>query len=131
MSAKKFYVILLLFTAVFGALAGYLHDSGKAFQDVSALLLYATVGYFFILTAVTFFLSQQNLSRSNTMFHTATLGSITIRMFLSLIFLVVYMVMNKPVDVSFVVFFAILYLFFNVFEISVLVLNLRPFSGKE
>ena len=65
------------------------------------------------------------VSTSNSQFFTGVMGSIGLRMLLSLIFLAIYLMVSEIKATEFIVYYLILYLLYTIFEISQLVSKLR------
>ncbi len=87
--------------------------------------------FFVLLTAVVHALISPTLKSNNTQFVTLFMTTQGLRMFLSLGFLLLYFVFVIKKEVSFVIYFLLLYLSFTGFEIYLLLSNLRADLKKE
>lgn len=88
--------------------------------------VWISVAFYYLLTLGLFSLSVMGLKSSNRTFSTAVFGSMTIRFIFCILFLVIYLIINKEKNVSFIVTYLLLYLFYTIFEIFQLVRKLRP-----
>jgi len=86
----------------------------------SALVFYYLVGLVIGLRT-----QKAVVSTSNSQFFTGVMGSIGLRMLLSLIFLAIYLMVSEIKATEFIVYYLILYLLYTIFEISQLVSKLR------
>lgn len=77
---------------------------------------------------MTYFLTSREVNakdKSNSRFVSSSMGIMGIRMFLCVIFVMVYWLVAGKRDYMFIVYFFILYLFFTMFEIVYLIYKLR------
>lgn len=96
------------------------------------LLSYAGLLFFYLLTLFTFYITAYGLKRDNKTFIKTFYGSVALRFFLSIAFLVIYLIFSTNKDLFFVGSFALLYFLFTIFEIYSLMVNLRPdFKNKQ
>ena len=94
--------------------------------NASDVLVLGTISFHVLLNLLVHNVSAAGVSNeSNVKFNNQISIGIIIRMFCSLIFIVVYMLVSKQIDVAYVCFHLILYLFFIIFEIYFLLVNLR------
>jgi len=109
--------------------------SGVVALALQGVLMYTTwlepniwgaFAFFVILTLVIFAISTRALKMNVKNSMTLIFGAMFFRLFLSLIFLIGYLVISGKKDIPFAVGFMALYLLFQVFEIYHLVANLRP-----
>lgn len=122
---KKFLLSLILLTVSLMLVAVAFAYFTSLFNS-SIQLLVGTVFFKAVIALMTYFISNKgNTSDSNIRFQTSVMGSMGMRMALSLIFLIFYFLMISTVDIAYIIFYLILYLFFIMFEIYHLVINLR------
>lgn len=81
--------------------------------------------FFFLLTLVLYKLVDRSLNAKQSTFSTALFGGMLIRFLFSIFFLVIYLIINKEKNLSFILTFLFLYLLFTIFEIVHLVRKLR------
>lgn len=115
---------LLLMTAVIVGAIYFLEMVWPDYQP--GYFVWISVVFYFFLTVGLFSLSMMGLKRNNRTFSTAVFGSMTIRFIFCILFLVIYLIINKEKNVAFIVTYLILYLFYTIFEIFQLVRKLRP-----
>lgn len=88
--------------------------------------VWIALAFYFLLTLGLYSLSLMGLQRNNRTFSTAVFGSMTIRFIFCILFLVIYLIINKEKNIPFIITYLILYLFYTIFEIFQLVRKLRP-----
>lgn len=127
MSFKFIRNLLLISTIVF--VITYLLFSFIGTDE--QLWFLGTIGFFTLMGLVIGQISQKSVTASNAAFFRGVMGSIGLRMFLSLIFLAIYLVVSELKSTEFIVYFLILYLLYTIFEIYQLVSKLRAEKKDE
>ncbi len=89
-------------------------------------LVWPALFYFFLLTLVTYKITQSGLPKDNKTFITRTYSAIGIRFIFSIFPLFIYLIFSPERQLSFAVVYLFLYFFYTAFEIYFLVVNLRP-----
>ena len=79
----------------------------------------------FILTGLIHYMSVNALDKGNNAFNTAVMGSIGLKLFLSVAFIIFYLLYDRSNSIWFGINFILLYLFYTAFEIYSLLRNLR------
>ena len=119
-------VIVTIALAVCTATFLYFSQAKEQFWFWAALLFY------FIAGLVIGIRTQKAVtSESNSQFFTGVMGGTGIRMFLSLLFMGIYLITSSLKSKQVVIYFLFLYLFFTIFEIYQLVRKLRPEKESE
>jgi len=127
MNLKKFVYRILIFSIIVMAVAFLLFSTvlNKFYLPVFPFLIL----YFVIVTigvhAVLLKAGNQRPARFSTFY----MGSITSKLFLHIIFLVVYILADKKGAVYFLIFFFILYLCYTIFETYSLLNDFKDKSG--
>jgi hypothetical protein len=88
--------------------------------------IWIAVAFFYLLTLVLYSMAMMGLKRSQKTFIVSVLGSMTLRFIFSILFLVIYLIINPEKNKAFIISFLFLYLFYTIFEIIQLVRKLRP-----
>lgn len=119
---RNFYLILLIIT-VFVGVSFYIIEK----QNITQI---GNIGWFVILfyTFLTIIFTNMTLKsgkKSNSRFITSIMGLTGLRMFLCIIFIVIFRFTQGKTDLDFIFYFFILYLFYTVFEIKYLLYKLR------
>lgn len=119
---RNFYLILLIIT-VFVGVSFYVIEK----QDITQI---GNIGWFAILfynflTIIFTNMALKSGNKSNSRFVTSIMGLTGLRMFLCIIFIVIYRFTQGKTDLDFIFYFFILYLFYTVFEIKYLLYKLR------
>lgn len=121
MSKPRFFPALLILTLVMGVVLVIAQQ-----QVAITNLAWAALVYFFLLTLVLYKIAYSALPKDNKTFLTRIYSVIGLRFLFSLFPLLIYLLFaNKP-ELSFAVFYLLLYFFYTAFEIYFLVVNLRP-----
>ena len=124
MSLKKFIIRILIFSIIISIVAFLLFSTiiSKFYLPIFPFLLsffvLTTIGIHAILTHA----GGQRPARFSTFY----MGSITSKLFLYVIFLVVYVLLDKQNAPNFLITFFILYLCFTVFETYSLLNDFNP-----
>lgn len=124
MSLARFTVSYLLYCVV---LAGIAYLLPIIFPDTRILTGKFWLVYFFFagITYVAYFCADLGLKRNPEVGIMAIMGSIAVKMFFSLAFVLIYSLNAKEKGMNFVLNFFSLYLLFSFFEIYSLLRNLR------
>lgn len=125
---KSFTVQLVLITLLIAGAAWLLLQYLPAFKP--GVYIWYTIGFFFTLTYSLYHLALMGLNKSQRTFSTAVFGSMTLRFIFSLLFLIICLIISKEKNISFIVSFLLLYLFYTIFEIVHLVRKLRAEKSK-
>jgi hypothetical protein len=124
MKKTNFIPSLLTLTALQGVLLFCFQ------QFVTSILLsnlaWLALIYFFLLTLVTYKITQSGLPKDNKTFITRTYSAIGIRFVFSIFPLFIYLIFSPERQLSFAVVYLFMYFFYTAFEIYFLVVNLRP-----
>lgn len=87
--------------------------------------LYLAAMFFYALNALIYAMFKRNVQRSRAVVNNVMISSM-LRLFLSIAFLVIYLLATPYIDKVSVIIFLFYYLFFTAFEIYYLVYKLRP-----
>lgn len=87
--------------------------------------LYGGAFFFFLLNILIYYIFSKNNKRVTASVNNMMISSI-LRMFLSIAFILSYLLLTSKIDKASVIFFLFYYLLFMAFEIYYLVYNLRP-----
>ena len=124
----SFLLKLTLLTAIIGAIIYSLMQYISVYNPGNAIWIALT--FFFVLTLVLYRMAMMGLKRSQKTFTISVLGSMTLRFIFSLLFLVIYLIINPEKNKAFIISFLFLYLFYTIFEIFQLVRKLRPEKSR-
>ncbi len=92
--------------------------------------IWIAVGFFYLLTFILYAMAMMGLKQSQKTFTVSVLGSMTLRFIFSVLFLVIYLIINPEKNKAFIISFLFLYLFYTIFEIFQLVRKLRPEKSR-
>jgi 4-hydroxybenzoate polyprenyltransferase len=92
--------------------------------------IWTAVGFFYLLTFILYAMAMMGLKQSQKTFTVSVLGSMTLRFIFSVLFLVIYLIINPEKNKAFIISFLFLYLFYTIFEIFQLVRKLRPEKSR-
>jgi 4-hydroxybenzoate polyprenyltransferase len=92
--------------------------------------IWIAVAFFYLLTLILYSMAMMGLKRSQKTFTVSVLGSMTLRFIFSVLFLVIYLIINPEKNKAFIISFLFLYLFYTIFEIFQLVRKLRPEKSR-
>lgn len=124
MKFKHILIKLLAFTFIVAAI---IYGVQYFFPDVlKDNTIWYAFGFYVALTLVILWMAREGLKGSNKSFLKVVYGGMMMRLFFSILFLVIYLIFNEVRDKPFIIGFLILYLLFTMFEIYTLVVNLRP-----
>lgn len=93
--------------------------------------IWIAVTFFYLLTLLLYSMAMMGLKRSQKTFTVSVLGSMTLRFIFSILFLVIYLIINPEKNKAFIISFLLLYLFYTIFEIFQLVRKLRPEKSRD
>ncbi len=124
MKKTNFIPSLLALTALQGVLL-FCFQQFVTSISLSNLAWLALI-YFFLLTLVTYKITQSGLPKDNKTFITRTYSAIGIRFVFSIFPLFIYLIFSPERQLSFAVVYLFMYFFYTAFEIYFLVVNLRP-----
>lgn len=119
---RWFYPVILITSVVFTAVAYLLIQTAVIPHDNWP---YGAVALFLFITVVNSLLIRVSMTGKAKTFLYAFGGASALRFFLSVLFIVSYLIFSDKRDVHFVVFFMVMYFFFTMFEIIHLVAKLR------
>jgi hypothetical protein len=123
MKNLPFFISQLLFTAAVSLLIlitklftadKYIHSS-----------IWVIVIFFTLVNLLLYYMSISTASKSNGAFINAVFGAIGIKLFLCIVFIIIFLINDRSDTVWFTINFLVLYLFFTAFEIYSLLYNLR------
>lgn len=120
----KKYIIRLLIFSLFIALIAFALYATVLSQFYLPVMPWVLLFFVLISLATHYILIKSGESRI-TKFSTSFMGVTSIKLFLYLIFIVVYLINDKSNALVFVISFFILYLLFTVFETSTLLKDLN------
>lgn len=124
MSLKKFIFRILIFTAILSVIAFLLFSTviSKFYLPVFPFL----VGFFVLTTIGIHAILVKAGGERPARFSTFYMGSITTKLFLYVIFLVIYVLVDKQNAPVFLITFFVLYLCYTVFETYSLLNDFKP-----
>jgi len=111
-------IILSIGLAVIIAVVNYFIPLFQPFQNFTWLSL----AFFFIVTLLTGYVGLRGLEKSAHGFVASVNGMVVLKLFMSVIFIITYVVIAKPNSAVFITSFFILYVVFSVFEIRELIM---------
>lgn len=120
---KLFLIRLLALTAICAMGIGALLQWVSIYKPGN--WVWIGLSFFFFLTLFLYMIISRSLKSGQRTFSTALFGGMLIRFLFSIFFLVIYLIINKEKNVSFILTFLFLYLLFTIFEIVHLVRKLR------
>lgn len=123
MKSDKFYMQLGILTLLFAILI-YVIQEFLSLVRMGSYIWYA-LGFFCLLTAVIYAIANMGSKASSKTFSTMVFAGMGLRMFFSILFIVIYLIFNPEWTKEFIVGFLILYSFYTMFEIYHLVTKLR------
>lgn len=104
--------------AVLVVIAGFLWPSITSFQDFTWL----SFTFFALLTALTLYIGLRGLEKSSYGFVASVNGIVLLKLMLSVVMVLVYVIFAKPKEPQFILPFFIFYILFTVFEVRELLL---------
>lgn len=81
--------------------------------------------YFFVFSLIQHSTLLKSKDKSPMAFNTSFMAWFSIKLFLNLTIILVFVLLNKPEALAFVLYFATCYIFFTVFEVTSLVKSLK------
>ncbi|MCC6722329.1 MAG: hypothetical protein IT243_09005 [Bacteroidia bacterium] len=119
---KNFYLILISITAVLSMIFFILEN-----QSITKIgnVGWIALLYYVLLTILFTNIALKTRNKSNSRFVTTIMGLTGLRLFLCIIFIIIYRFVQGKTDLNFIFYFFILYLFYTVFEIKNLLYKLR------
>ena len=129
MTNKLFFRKLFLLTPCISCAIGLFQNTqSKVFL---ANFIWIVLAYFIALTVIVYFISLSGLKKENKTFLTRTYGAMGLRFVFSFFPLLIYIIFTPKMQLAFVLAYMLIYLFFSVFEVLILTVNLRPDSEKK
>lgn len=96
--------------------------------------VYPTLLFYLTITTFIYFIASLGAGKSNQLFIKAFMTSLWLHLFLSLGWLVIWLVFlrneKEPFNIPYLVFYLLINIIYAGFEIMKLLANLRPFSKK-
>lgn len=126
--AVSFILKLTGLTIIITGIIFVLLNNVKAYNP--GPFIWIAVAFFYLLTLALYSMAMMGLKRSQKTFTVSVLGSMTLRFIFSLLFLVIYLIINPEKNKAFIISFLFLYLFYTIFEIFQLVRKLRPEKSR-
>ncbi|MBA2584081.1 MAG: hypothetical protein H0V01_11930 [Bacteroidetes bacterium] len=115
-------LVILTFVLIFLSFVGFHFLLIKA-----PLVHYYSIGFFFVITVLTHYFLTKAAIKSPGRFPAYYMGGVTLKLFISMIFIVIYAVLNKGEAKVFLLSFFILYLIYTSFETILILKHLnRP-----
>ncbi len=119
---KYFYPIIFLLTAAFVVVSRLLVVAEIVPDDNWP---YAAAGLYLVISLINSLLIRVSMTGKASTFLYAVGGASALRFFLSILFIVSYLIISDKKDVPFVILFMSMYFFFTMFELIHLVAKLR------
>jgi hypothetical protein len=124
---KNFYVGLLLIVIITCGTT-FIVEQLTVYQLQTT---YFAIGFYTLLTWVAFQLAMLGKDKSNKTFMRAFFSSLYLHLFLSIGFILIWLIFSKERNIPFIISYLILYILFTVFEVLSLLNNLRPISKNK
>jgi len=112
-------ILALVFAALTYALEAYVCDCYVGGYTWYSLL------FTYLLTVAVYSLSYFGLKKGNQLFMTTAMGSVMVKLFASIIFIIILLANGVENKANFVIAFFVYYFLFTAFEIYSLLYNLR------
>lgn len=87
--------------------------------------------FFFLVTTVSLYIGLKGLEKSSYGFVASVNGIVLLKLMLSVMLIIVYMLITKPEDPVFIVPFFLFYIFFTVFEVRELLIAQNKKTGPK
>lgn len=87
--------------------------------------------FFFLVTAISLYIGLKGLEKSSYGFVASVNGIVLLKLMLSVILIIFYMLFAKPEDPVFIVPFFLFYIFFTVFEVRELLMAQNNKTGTK
>lgn len=123
MSFNKYLLLLFSYSLALGALMFLLQQS--VFNRLLLVEGTLSILFFICFNAVSHYLITKSISKKPRSFVQAFMGTVTVKMMLSLGIIVIYALFNKENAILFISSFAGLYLGFTAFEVVILMQKLK------
>ena len=118
---KTVFSRLIIYSAAIAVLvviAGLLWPSIASFRDFTWL----SFTFFALLTGLTLYIGLRGLEKSSYGFVASVNGIVLLKLMLSVVLVLVYVILTKPKEPQFILPFFIFYILFTVFEVRELLL---------
>lgn len=116
-------LVSVLLTAILGGITYGMLEATNWFQNTP--WVWMSLGFFFILTNLVYFLVNNAVTRRNQTFIYAMGGSTALRFILSIGFILAYLQFGGERELGIIVYFMCMYLLYTMFEIYFLITKLR------
>lgn len=120
---KKYIIRLLIFSVILSAISYGLFEFVME-QYYLAVFPYLFV-FFMVISILVHFILLKASNFRIAKFSTFFMGSISVKLFLYIIFLIIYILIDKANAVPFLLTFLVLYFIFTVFETFTLLIDLK------
>ncbi|HAR20855.1 MAG TPA: hypothetical protein DCR46_09335 [Cytophagales bacterium] len=120
---KNAYLKILIYTIV---LAIATKIAATIFLLAISTIAWASLAFYSLLTMGIHAIVSPSLQSKKQQFIVVFMGTLGIRMFFSIAFLLLYLFFSSKIEISFILYYLLGYLFFVGFEIYLLLSNLRP-----
>ncbi len=87
--------------------------------------------FFFLVTTISLYIGLKGLEKSSYGFVASVNGIVLLKLMLSVMLIIVYMLITKPEDPVFIVPFFLFYIFFTVFEVRELLIAQNKKTGPK
>lgn len=121
---------LLVFTVALALLAAFSIIWIPAMLPFQSFTWIALV-FFFLVTTLSLYIGLKGLEKSSYGFVASVNGIVLLKLMLSVVLIIVYMLLVKPKDPVFIVPFFLFYIFFTVFEVRELLLTQNKKTGPN
>jgi hypothetical protein len=118
---RSFAAKLLILTTALAVIISIVNYLIPFFQSFQSFTWYALL-FFFIVTLITGYIGLRAMEKSAHGFIAGVNGMVMVKLFMSVIFVIVYVLLAKPNKALFITSFFILYVIYSVFEIRELIL---------
>ncbi len=118
---RSAFIKLVIFTAIIAvltAIANFFIPALLPFQAFS----WISMAFFFLVTAVTIYIGLNGLGKSSYGFVASVNGIVLLKLMLSVVLIIVYMLLARPKDPMFILPFFAFYICFTVFEVRALLI---------
>jgi len=119
---RFFYPIIVFLALLFAGISWWMIESEVIMDGNWA---YGAVSLYFLVSIINSLLIKVSMTGKAKTFLYGVAGTSALRFFLSILFIVSYLIINEERDVPFVILFMVMYFFFTLFEIIHLVAKLR------
>ena len=126
---KKFILVSIVMTSILAVITYLITKTTSWFIDTKWVWL--SLGFFFLLTNMVFFMVSNAIGRRNQTFMYAMGGSMGLRFILSIGFILAYLQFGADREIGIIVYFMLMYLLYTIFEIYFLLTNLRAAKNEN